>query len=692
MLLAAFIAVMAFAQAPSAKARHMVTPKAQTGRLLQQAGKVDAPRSLPMGKFQAPQKAASDYTIITEQPAGELKTYKRAGGYYFVSQNQIGYDDQAGGIDIVWADDNKVYFKDLVSTLSYGTWVEGTLSEDGKTITVALGQNLYYVSDFDACIALTLIKYVAGTGFSADFDATEVTFTVEDGVVSLQGTGFTDVSLGATWTDDKSIQECGDYESVYTEYTEDLTIVTPPASALAMSFDAPMQCKTITGAEVSTTVKMAFDLANNQVYIQGLVPMMPEAWAQGEADLETGEVIFPVQFLGYNDEDKVFMGGFDGNLAPFTLTIGGIEFPTSATELMQKYVAGTLDFKVITASSSDFLIANDNELSFTYNPASWYEIYQGVFIGTTPETLVLPEGLDVVTVPFKGTYYDGNDSSDFDTTVNVALDGSDIYVQGLCIGLPEAWVKGTIDEDKTVIIPTGQYVGMSDYGLAYLVGAPLEDSEAAVGDLVATFDEAQNLEVLQNNMYYSLKQDEIYYFGVVMEGATIGQGKTIVNAEATFDFNAMTNEPCSTSSDHSGDIPAEGRLFEADGVTLFVSASTANTANRFWSTDAGPQLRMYGGTMTFTAPEGATITSIKFNYGKWATNTADTGSFSNDENNKVATWSPDSEVQEVVVTVAGNTQLNSIVVTIATAGDEPQPIEPAVGELFACRGNTLYLR
>ena len=105
MLLAAFIAVMAFAQAPSAKARHMVTPKAQTGRLLQQAGKVDAPRSLPMGKFQAPKKAASDYAIITEQPAGELKTYKRAGGYYFVSQNQIGYADQAGGIDIVWAED-----------------------------------------------------------------------------------------------------------------------------------------------------------------------------------------------------------------------------------------------------------------------------------------------------------------------------------------------------------------------------------------------------------------------------------------------------------------------------------------------------------------------------------------------------------------------------------------------------------
>ena len=682
MLLAAFIAVMAFAAAPSAKAVRIGAPKAQTGKLLQQAGKVDAPRSVPMGKFKAPMKAAEDYVIITEQPAGELKTYKRDGSCYYVQNQTLYYEAQSGAIDIVWGADNKVYFKDIVSGLEYGTWVEGTLSSDGSTITVPLGQNLIYNANYDACVALRLINYVSGSGFSVDTEATSVTFTVDDGVLSLQGTGFTTVSLGGVWTDDGTIQNYGDYESVYTEYVEDLTIVTPPASALAMSFDAPMQCKTINGDEVSTTVKMAFDLANNQVYIQGLVPMMPEAWAQGEADLETGEVIFPVQFLGYNDEDKVFMGGYDGNLAPFTLTIGGIEFPTSATELMQKYVAGTLDFKVITASSSDFLIANDNELSFTYNPASWYEIYQGVFIGTTPETLVLPEGLDVVTVPFKGTYYDGNDSSDFDTTVNIAIDGQDIYVQGLCLDLPEAWVQGTVDENRNVVIPTGQYVGLSDYGLAYLVGAPEEGSEEEVADIVATFDETKGVNVLQNNMFYSLKQDDIYYIGAVLAGATIGQGKTIVNADVTFDFNAM-DEPCSTSTDHSGDIPAEGRLFEADGVTLFVSASTANTANRFWSTDAGPQLRMYGGTMTFTAPEGATITSIKFNYGKWATNTADTGSFSNDENNKVATWSPDSEVQEVVVTVAGNTQLNSIVVTIATAGDEPQPIEPAVGELFS---------
>ena len=106
--------------------------------------------------------------------------------------------------------------------------------------------------------------------------------------------------------------------------------------------------------------------------------------------------------------------------------------------------------------------------------------------------------------------------------------------------------------------------------------------------------------------------------------------------KATFDFNAMTDEPCSNNG-HEGDI-TENRVF---------------TANRFWSTSKGPQLRVYGGTMTFEVPVGKVITKIVFNNGKWdAGNSADTGAFEG------ATWT--GEAKKVVVTIAGNTQLNSI--------------------------------
>ena len=87
---------------------------------------------------------ASDYGIVMEQPAGELKTYDRAGYAYYLSGEYPRRGAQTGTIDIVFAEDNKVYFKQPLSKLEINSWVEGTLSEDGKTITIPMGQNVAY--------------------------------------------------------------------------------------------------------------------------------------------------------------------------------------------------------------------------------------------------------------------------------------------------------------------------------------------------------------------------------------------------------------------------------------------------------------------------------------------------------------------------------------------------------------------
>ncbi len=162
------------------------------------------------------QRSAADYPVITEQPAGELKSYARSGGYYFVSGSQLYYADQTGDINVVWGTDGKVYFKNLVSGSPYGSWVYGTLSSDGTTITVPLGQNIYYSSNYDAAIAIRLINYT-GSNFVVDETATSVTLTVSGSTLTLQGTSFAGVSLGAVWTDDGTVDSYGDYGSVYTE-------------------------------------------------------------------------------------------------------------------------------------------------------------------------------------------------------------------------------------------------------------------------------------------------------------------------------------------------------------------------------------------------------------------------------------------------------------------------------------------
>ncbi|MBR5395023.1 MAG: choice-of-anchor J domain-containing protein [Bacteroidaceae bacterium] len=150
-----------------------------------------------------------------------------------------------------------------------------------------------------------------------------------------------------------------------------------------------------------------------------------------------------------------------------------------------------------------------------------------------------------------------------------------------------------------------------------------------------------------------------------------------LSGDYTFDFNAM-DVATSSSVSTDGDI-TETLELTAGVVTLAVSPKEEgkNTENRFWSTNAGPQLRVYSGTLTFNAPEGYVITAIAFNHnGKWGANTVNGIEIPNDADNKVATWTPaDGEAlaSEVVVAIAANSQINSIVVTIAAGGDSPEP-------------------
>ena len=74
---------------------------------------------------------------ITEQPAGTLKNYSRVGNsvvYDYENGMYVAY--QEGKVSIVYAEDGKtVYMKDPLYAMAYGTWVEGTLSDDGTTST-----------------------------------------------------------------------------------------------------------------------------------------------------------------------------------------------------------------------------------------------------------------------------------------------------------------------------------------------------------------------------------------------------------------------------------------------------------------------------------------------------------------------------------------------------------------------------
>ena len=128
-----------------------------------------------------------------------------------------------------------------------------------------------------------------------------------------------------------------------------------------------------------------------------------------------------------------------------------------------------------------------------------------------------------------------------------------------------------------------------------------------------------------------------------------------MRVNALFDFNSM-EVPTSGSGVTDGDITEPFEL-QIDGISMTVSPSTTGTANRFWSTALGPQLRVYGGTLTFKGIN-RTINNIVFEAGKWnAGNSANVGELDGQE------WT--GEANEVVITIAANTQINNISVYYA---------------------------
>ena len=129
----------------------------------------------------------------------------------------------------------------------------------------------------------------------------------------------------------------------------------------------------------------------------------------------------------------------------------------------------------------------------------------------------------------------------------------------------------------------------------------------------------------------------------------------------TFDFNASDHDVSATGST-DGDI-TENEVLTVDGVTMTISPAEEGTANRYWGTKNGPQLRMYSGTMTITAPDGKAITKATFNNGKW-----NTGNTFNGVAAETGEWEGNST--SLILTVAGNTQINSVVLTISDANEQ----------------------
>ena len=183
----------------------------------------------------------------------------------------------------------------------------------------------------------------------------------------------------------------------------------------------------------------------------------------------------------------------------------------------------------------------------------------------------------------------------FPSTVNVAIDGNNIYIQGLDYWITDAWVQGTID-GNTAVFETGQLFGTDSNGYSdYFVG--FDTDEGGVADVVFTYSATAHKLTLPENMVLLIGANTeggyyAYHINTVMAKGYVEPPVEVGVAEGT---------------DPSLIIPVRGdrydysttsqMIYPASMLTNFHDGQKINSVT-FYTNDNGIQFR--GGQITAT--------------------------------------------------------------------------------------------
>lgn len=227
--------------------------------------------------------AAQKPSVIRTQPEGELKTYQRSGDAFYAYYGEPAMTDQNNTvINIVTAPDGKtIYMKDPISQANAGTWVKGTIGEDGR-IHIPLGQCVQYFNMGYGwkTVVLRMGEYddFVGATYYIDDDMQEVTFSysADGNTITMDDLGGTDAGgypgamYALVYTDDDSFVGYADYHSVYTPF--DMTYATLPEGAEREDWTF-----TYSNAQEGEYETLPVAIEGNNFYLGGLSLHDPDA-------------------------------------------------------------------------------------------------------------------------------------------------------------------------------------------------------------------------------------------------------------------------------------------------------------------------------------------------------------------------------------------------------------------------------
>jgi len=276
--------------------------------------------------------------VINEQPEGQAYNYTTTGRADYASSGYLYGAEMSGNTRVVFAEDGTtVYVRNILynSGSNFGNnWVQGTL--EGNTLTIPMGQSIYWSDQYQADVVLTWGEVVLTEdekfAFVADESVTEVTYLLgEDGSLTMQGgvaptsddssanEYYLGTGLSATWTDDGSW-------SGFCNFTQVLSNpVVPPAAPTLITEQPEGDLYTYYRAgaciysslfglgetEVDGKMNVVFGKTDGaldgKVYIQN--PMWGldgnNTWVEGTYDWMTGLITIPVgQYLSWDEENE----------------------------------------------------------------------------------------------------------------------------------------------------------------------------------------------------------------------------------------------------------------------------------------------------------------------------------------------------------------------------------------------------
>lgn len=356
-------------------------------------------------RVDAPKRVAINPLAITNVLGNEVLYNKTCAGLYLFQQDPYYYEDTFG-TQVVWGDNNEVYFYNIMTLAEYPTYVKGTVS--GSEITIDLPQNVYSENGTNIdLVGLKIHEYTDEYGrptaeYVPDNSITTMKYTVNaNGIITMVLPGkaydydnLPDYAFG--YIDTETNQWTG-----FCDFAQILVPIEGAVNRLPEGLELTNYTFVYDGYGIF--VKIGFD--DSHLYIVGLNPNMPDGIIIADIDGDIA-TIRQNQIMGSYYDVFMYTKCVVENPNYDYFDDYSPEYLFAPEDAVYELVLSN-DRKTITSKDDTYFLCLNGALNRLYYLAAYKNIsfnYQDSFVGT-PQNPHSPYWYDEFFMGGTGTFF-----------------------------------------------------------------------------------------------------------------------------------------------------------------------------------------------------------------------------------------------------------------------------------------------